>query len=148
MLLFVCLLTRLNHFRLNITNSTEELGKVIENITTDSGVIAEWGRIANICVSSARSVQMSDRKPILIYRCLMARIFDFCSAKDVQLRGNQLASALPAKPPMSVRASPRQWPSISAQASPLQWFTKTFNIIRGFYEASSSTRDRRGRGIF
>ena len=106
MSLFVCLLTRLNHSRLNITNSTEELGKVIENITTDSGVIAEWGRIANICVSFAPRFQMSDRMPMLIYRCLMARIFDFCSAKDVLLRGNQLASALPATPQITVQASP------------------------------------------
>ena len=83
---------------MNITSSTEELGKVIEKITNDSIVITEWGRIAPICVISAQEVQMSDRKPIAIYRCLMANIFRFCSAKGVLLRGNQLASALPATP--------------------------------------------------
>ena len=105
--LFVCLLTRFNHSRLNITNSADELEKIIEIITTDSSLITRWRVAAREAVNTAGLLEPAlDQWLILSYRILMLRIFDWCSRREALVRAEQLASALPATPRTSVLASP------------------------------------------
>ena len=91
---FECLLTRSNHSRLGITNSAEEMQKVIESITTDgSQFIASATQCVNFTVPGLRP----DRKIIFIYHCLVTFALDHCSKLRARERGIDLAFALPAR---------------------------------------------------
>lgn len=96
MSIFVCLLTRFNHSRLNITNSAEELKKIIEIITTDISLIAEWKEVVNHTMRNAALFDpMPDKWPVLLYRYLIPAILYHCQKRGALARAEQLASALP-----------------------------------------------------